>query len=409
MISGRALLLLVLLSQALLISARPRAGAYRGVLYLNEKQDIELPFSFDLTYKGRKPVIFVYNADERITVDEVKLKGDSLLFRMPVFDTEFRTKVTEKGLEGVWINHYRTNERIIKFKATFGERRRFLKTLGEGKTTVEGTWECTFSPGSANSSPAAGKFHHVEQTSNIIGTFLTETGDYRYLEGLFSRDTLMLSAFDGGHAFLFTAVQRGDSLVNGMFYSGSHWQEPWVGKRNEAFVLRDPDKIALLKDTAQRLNFAFKNTKGKTVTLSDKKFNNRPVIVQLMGSWCPNCMDESRYLSALYKEYRGKGLEIVALAFEKTNDEKKGRQLLTRLKTKLDLDYDLLFTGATGKDAASKTLPLISEISAFPTTIFLNREHKVVRIHTGFNGPATGPEYEKFRKSTEDLVNQLLK
>lgn len=405
----RALLLCCLFCPAWLSANKPKAGTYRGSLLLRENNALTLPFNFVLSYKGKKPFIVIHNADEKITVDETRTKGDSLFFRMPVFDTEFRTKITPEGLEGIFVNHYRTNERIIKFRATYGEEKRFPGVPRSNTGSVEGTWECEFSPHTSEMSKAAGKFHHIEQTPYISGTFLTETGDYRFLEGILSGDTLQLSAFDGGHAFLFTAVLKGDSLKSGMFYSGSHWQEPWTGKKNPSFVLRDPDKIAYLRDSSQRINFAFRNTKGKTVTLDDKKFLNRPVIIQIMGSWCPNCMDESRYLSGLYKEYRGKGLEIVALAFEKTSDEKKGRELLARLKEKLGIEYDILFTGVTGKDAASKALPAISEISAFPTTIFLNREHKVVRIHTGFSGPATGGEYDKFKKSTGDLVNQLLK
>jgi thiol-disulfide isomerase/thioredoxin len=401
-------MIMCLLWSGAVCAASPKPGVYRGVLYLN-KAGAELPFNFTLDYKGRRIMITIHNADERIVINECRIKGDSLLFRLPVFDTEFRTIITSSGLEGVWINHYRTNERIIPFRATFGKANRFAAAETQRQNSIEGTWACTFSPGTANSAPAVGKFHHTEQTNNITATFLTETGDFRFLEGVLSHDTLQLSAFDGGHAFLFTAMLKHDSLVKGMFYSGAHWQEPWVGKRDENFVLRDPDKITFLVDTAQKINFAFKNTRGKTITLGDKQYRNRPVILQIMGSWCPNCMDESRYLSTLYGEYHPKGLEIIGLAFEKTNDEKKGRELLSRMKDKLDLRYEVLFTGASGKDAASKTLPVLNGISAFPTTIFLNREHKVVRIHTGFSGPATGEEYEKFRKSTEDLVKQLLK
>ncbi len=128
-----------------------------------------------------------------------------------------------------------------------------------------------------------------------------------------------------------------------------------------------------------------------------------------MGSWCPNCMDESAYLAQVYKQYRKEGLEIVALAFEKTNDFEKAKNQLLRLKKKFSIDYDILVTQQTGKEKAGEVLYALNKITAFPTTIFLNKEHKAVKIHTGFSGPATGKEYEGFKQSTESFIKQLLK
>jgi thiamine pyrophosphokinase len=119
-------------------------------------------------------------------------------------------------------------------------------------------------------------------------------------------------------------------------------------------------------------------------------------------------MDESAYLSQLYKQYSGKGLEIIALAFEKTTDFEKAQKQVMRLKTKLAIDYDILITGQTGKDKASETLSALNKISAFPTTIYLNKQHQVVKIYTGFSGPATGNGYTIFKQQTEALITKLL-
>lgn len=389
--------------------SRPAPGIYRGVLTLNASGDLELPFSFELRYKGRKPQITIMNADERIVVTEINIKGDSVNFRMPVFDTEFRTVATAQGFDGVWINHYRKNERVLKFRATRGDSGRFRRPTHPATTRIEGRWRCVFSAGTKQETPAVAIFHHIEQTNNVSGTFLTETGDYRYLEGVVSGDTLLLSAFDGSRAYLFTAMVRNDSLVKGMFYSGSHWQEPFSGVRDEGYTLRDPKSITGLRDTAATIGFSFPDTKGKVVSLSDRKFRDKPVIVQLMGSWCANCMDESRYLAELYSNYKKQGLEIVALAYEKTNDREKALKQVKRMKERLELPYDVLITGATGKDEAGRTMPQLSGVTAFPTTLFLDRNHRVVRIFTGFSGPATGTEYEKFRNETAELINRLLK
>jgi len=221
-------------------------------------------------------------------------------------------------------------------------------------------------------------------------------------------NTLFLSGFDGGHAYLFTAEINDKASLDGKFYSGSSWQENWTGRRNENFKLTGAEEITFLKNKDEKINFTFPDLEGKHVSLNDKKFENKPVIIQVMGSWCPNCMDESIYFSSLYKNYKNQGLEIIALAFEKTNDFEKAKSLLTRVKTRLKIDYTILITQQTGREKASETLSALNKITAFPTTLFLDKQHRVVKIHTGFSGPATGYEYEVYIRRTESLIKELL-
>jgi thiol-disulfide isomerase/thioredoxin len=389
-------------------SKKLKEGSYRGILILNEETGIELPFNFDVKYKGKKPTIIIKNADERIVVDEISVKGDSLIFKMPVFDTEFRTVFVGDNIEGLWINHYKTTKNKIKFKATYGETNRFPFVPGKPNPYFEGRWETTFSPNTKDSSKAIGVFHHVEQTDYLTGTFLTETGDYRYLEGIKNGNKLFLSCFDGSHAFLFIAELNNEKLI-GTFYSGASWQEPWVAIRNDSYKLANADEITFLKNKDDKINFSFPDLYKNIVTLNDKKFENKAVIIQVMGSWCPNCMDESAYLAGIYKQYKTEGLEIIALAFEKTNDFEKAKNQLLRLKKKFNMEYDILVTQQTGKEKAGEVLSALNKISAFPTILFLNKQHQVVKVHTGFSGPATGIYYEEFKRDTETLIKKLIK
>ncbi len=389
-------------------AAKLKAGTYRAVLLLNVENDIELPFIFDIKYNGKKPVIVIKNADERITIDEITIKGDSVNFKMPVFDTEFKTVLRNDSLIGVWINHYRKEKNVISFKAVYNQINRFNFVPGKANPYFEGNWEVIFSPNTNDSSKAIGVFHHVEQTDYVTGTFLTETGDYRYLEGMKNGNKLYLSCFDGSHAFLFIA-EHSDSKLKGTFYSGANWQEGWIAKLNPDFKLRNADEITFLKNKEDKLNFSFLNLNKKIISINDKKYENKPLIIQVMGSWCPNCMDESAYLSQVYKQYNKQGLEIIALAFEKTTDVDKAIKQVTRLKNKFKIDYEILITGQTGKDKASETLSALNKISAFPTALFLNKQHQVVKITTGFSGPATGVKYEELKAELEAQIIVLLK
>jgi thiol-disulfide isomerase/thioredoxin len=391
-----------------LFSQSLKKGTWRGVLALNEKEHIELPFNFETKLNGKKNVIVIRNGKEQINVDEVVLKKDSLNFKMPIFDSEFKTRNYGDSLVGVWINHSRKDKNSIPFKAYFNDSRRFPFPAGKPYSAFGGRWDVTFSPGTEDSSKAIGVF---KQGGSVYadGTFLTETGDYRYLQGMQHQGKLYLSCFDGSHAFLFIGKLNDQGKIAGDFYSGAHWKEPWTAVRNDSIQLRNANTITKLNPGFESVSFAFKNTEKKMVSIHDDRYKNKVVIVQLMGSWCPNCMDETAYLSGIYKKYKTKGLEIIGLAYERTNDFDKAVSNVNRLKKRFDVGYEVLITGLTGKEKASESLPMLSKISAFPTTLFIDKNGKVQRIHTGFSGPATGEEYEKFKAETEKLLDELLK
>ena len=380
-------------------------GLWRGVLTLDVKKQIELPFIFNVYYADGQPTLTIFNGEERIVVDETEMKDDSLFFKMPVFDTEFKCKVFPGLMQGVWVNHSRKDNNVVPFSAIFGQTDRF-KAKVITRVEVSGRWETTFGVGAPDSSKAIGVFTQNKQI--VKGTFLSESGDYRYLEGIADGKNLYLSSFDGAHAFLFTAIMNEKEEIIGDFYSGNWTHEKFKAFANSKAELRDPYSITKTIP-GQPVNFSFINTEGIKISLSDEKYKNKVVIVQLMGSWCPNCMDETTYLSNVYNQYQSKGVEIIALAYERTTDIEKAKSNVQRLKNKYGAPYEFLLTGLSGAVNAQKSLPFLSSVSAFPTTIYLNRKHEVAKIYTGYNGPATGAAYTKMKESIENLLNDLIK
>jgi thiol-disulfide isomerase/thioredoxin len=402
-------LVLVCIFISTICSAQIKLGIWRGALLLNSEKNTELPFNFEIkTIKGKLNVI-IHNAQERITIEEVVLKKDSLNFKMPIFDTEFKTQLTgDSILKGIWINHTKKENNTISFTAKYGNKNRFVVPVEKPTSFYDGRWETTFSPHTADSSKAIGIFKHIANSSIVEGTFLTETGDYRFLEGTENNGKLYLSCFDGSHAFLFIAEHNATQITKGDFYLGSTWHENWIATRNEKFELRDPESLTYLKNPDEKIEFSFYNAKNEKVSLSDTKYKNKVVVIQIMGSWCPNCMDESAYLSKVYKQYNKKGLEIIALAYERTSDMERAKTNLMRLTKRFDIGYDILLTGLSGKDKASESLPFLNTVMAFPTTIFLDKDHQVKLVYTGFSGPATGKAYEDYTVKTEKLIGELL-
>ena len=156
------------------------------------------------------------------------------------------------------------------------------------------------------------------------------------------------------------------------------------------------------------MSFTFPNAEGKNVSLSDERYKDKVVLLQLLGTWCPNCRDETAFYTEQYAKYKNDGLEIIGLAFENAPDLAGAKPALERYKKHFDMEYELLYAGTADKKAAAEVLPQLKEVKAFPTTLFIDRSGKVRRVHTGFNGPATGKVYEAYRKSFERFVEGLL-
>ncbi|MFN8714587.1 MAG: TlpA disulfide reductase family protein [Bacteroidota bacterium] len=381
-----------------------KPGMWRGVLQLNDTT--ELPFTFSVVPAVQTQLI-ITNGEERIFAEQFTVSADSVSWRMPVFDSGFRCKRdSATAFHGIWVNRNGKNPVNVPFRAVHGAVRFPLEKPGFRGVTVDGRWACTFSPGTKDSSAAAGIFTSTPR--GIIGTFLTETGDYRYLQGDFVRaDVFALSCFDGAHAFLFRAKVLPDGTILGRFWSGMSWNEPWTAYRDDNYKLRDPEQLTFVTDTT-KVDFTFRDLKGNAVSLHDARFDGKVVIVQLMGSWCPNCMDETRYLASLHKKYSNSGLEVVALCYERSTDTAKANPNIRRMKANLGANYLFLNTGLSGKDQASASLPFLNKVMAFPTTLYIDRTGKVRKVHTGFSGPGTGIDYDRFVAENSVFVQQLL-
>ncbi len=379
-----------------------RKGTYRGEII---QQGKTLPFIFDIAFKKNQPILILHNDTERLKIDETRLTKDSLYATMNIFDTEIRAKITKEGLSGVYVKNY-SKDHVLPFKATFNKRTRFTVSSNDPVLDISGRYQVMFTESDGTKYPAVAKLK--QSNHKLTGTFLTETGDYRYLEGVVDGDSLKLSAFDGTHLFLFTAKIKGDSLVGGEFWHGKYTYETWEGKQDMDADLRDAFEVTYLKEGYDRLQFTFPDLDSNLVSLDDERFINKVVILQLFGTWCPNCMDETIYYAEWYRKNQSRGVEILGLAYETKPDFEYARQRVLKMKHKLNVPYDYVIAGTSDKKEASKTLPMLNEIISFPTSIFLDRKGNIRHIHTGFTGPGTGEAYEAWQEEFERITEELI-
>jgi len=372
-------------------------GSYRATLTVQDNQ--QLPFIMNVINDS---LIEIYNAEEIIKVDEISYVKDSVIIQTPVFEGYIKAKITENGLFGTFVKE--SYDRIVEFKANKSSKR-FDQNMN-ALHNISGNWETVFSE-NATTERYVAKGIFKQEGNTVTGTIITTTGDYRYLEGIVDGDSLKLSTFDGAHAFLFVAKIKDSSMV-GEFYSGLHWKEPFEAKLNNSYELPSADSLTYLKNGYDKLDFSFPDKNGKLISLSDKHYKNKVTIVQIMGTWCPNCLDESKYLSEYYKSNKN-NIEVIALAFEVAKTKEIAFKRINRLQDKIGITYPIVLAhfGSENKIEAHKQLPMLNHIISFPTTVVIDKKGKVRKIHTGFNGPATGQNYLDFKKEFESFIENL--
>jgi thiol-disulfide isomerase/thioredoxin len=379
-------------------------GSWRLEFKLAE--DIIAPVNLNVIKGDSTYQIEFINAEEKL-IREISIDNGKITILDPIFNSWFEGKIIDPTrFEGKW---YKDSKKYkIPFTATHGDIPRFDKpeNLTESVANISGKWEVDFSQHNPDDHyKAIGSFVQVDDY--VTGTFMTETGDYRFLEGNIYNDELSLSCFDGSHLFLFKGRLSNDSLL-GTFWSGTHWEEPWSATRNETFELTNPDSLTYLKEGYDQLAFTFPNIYEEEVSLSDEKYQGKVVIVNIMGPWCPNCKDETSYLTELYNNNHEKGLEIIALSFDKSEEFEESRKNIVKIKDYFGAKYDFLIAGQANKIAAAKSLPMLNHIMSYPTTIFMDRQGNIRKIRTGFYGPGTGEYYTRYIEKTNDFVAKLL-
>ena len=408
---------LPLLASLLLLGSCARApaflpaGPWRATL---ELPGGPLPFGLEVAAPQPRatthPPVYILNGADRIEVDEVTVDGKAVTILLPGFKNRIDATLDGDTLRGtLTMIKAGAKQQAIPFAATRGATWRFTPPDAARVPPggdVAGRWAVTFTDQDGKSYPAVGEFR--QQGAEVTGTFLTPTGDHRYLAGELRERRLRLSKFDGGHPFLYEATLGADGTLQGQYWSGLAWTERFTAHRDDAASLGEAEQATQMKAGATRLDFRFPDLGGVFVSLSDPFYRGKVVLVTLAGSWCPNCHDEAAFLAPLYREYRGKGLEIVALMFEQFGDFERAAEATHRFRARYQVDYQTLIAGISDKDDAATRLPQLNGVFAFPTTIFIDRAGVVRRLHTGFSGPATGEHYARLTADFRHTIDALL-
>ncbi len=396
-------------------------GEWRGVLKLGDEESIvskersenvagytELPFNFYVVNTDDSLSITFRNAKENITVSDITIgldratAKDTIIVNFAEYDTYLKGVIEENIMEGHWYVNYKEGY-SIPFIAFHGKDYRFINHNPQNVQNFDGKWDVTFDYDKADEAYKA--IGHFKQDGNkLSGTFQTETGDYRFLEGDVLGKKMKLSVFDGSHAFYFEAKQLDGELV-GVFKSGKHYTSNWIAKRNKELSLGDP--FMLTKTTQETIDWnsvQFIDNQGKLNPIFDVTSTN-PKLINIMGTWCPNCKDEMVYLKAIKKEFST--VECYSVCYERYKDNAKNLAIIAQYQEAMDISWPMFLGGRASKKESSEDFPFLSNILSYPTLLVLDSDNTITAIHTGFNGPATD-DYSAFDKQFKSLLQSMI-
>ncbi len=394
-----SIVLLIFSSLSLFGQSKLSKGKWRGEFITGENR---IPFVFSVDSES----VTLINGDERVPLKGIVYKNDSAIIPIISYDAVLKGIIKGNRLEGYFVKNFIDNDPGVKFVAERSDAPRFNQDAIESTISPDGEWDVDFISADATITKNVGTFHTKQGI--LTGSILTDSGDLRFLEGALTKNGFQLSAFAGLSPYLVKVTFESKDKFIGEFVT-TRGITKLIGTRNAKASLQDPYGITKVKGSQQKLKFSLPDIYGNKFSIDSPEYKGKVVIVSILGSWCPNCLDEMKFLVPWYNENKNRGVEIIGLAFERKGDFEYAKRTLSQLQERYNVPYKILFAGKVGEETTSKVLPELTKIASYPTTIFLDKEGNVKKIHTGFNGPATGKFYDEFKKDFEDTISSLLK
>ena len=216
---------------------------------LQREDSVLVIFNLHSTVKDGKLEMYIRNDEEKIFLKDIVRKGDSLNFNLPVFESSFKTKILADGsLQGIWIKGTAARIQHWPFYAKAGVKERFPEKQGNAKANITGRWKMTLSRPAGTTRLAVGEF--VQKGNKLTGTVITPNGDYRYMQGVVTGDSMFLSVFDGAHAYFFRGRVDEQSNLSGYYYAGINGREDFTALRDNNAKLRPnssaPELLSLI-------------------------------------------------------------------------------------------------------------------------------------------------------------------
>lgn len=361
---------------------------------------VHVPFRMKLAQKGTSAQGTLYDGPIEYKSDSGTFEGGKLHLHWNITNADMDVTLQSGELKGKYVTR-RSNTKLLTKEII---AKRAVPAMENAKAaSVAGRW--TLKAG--DNDPKNVWAITIEQRGlDISGAIERLDGDSGTLTGTIKDHTLVMSHFSG----IRPAVLRGELMPDGSLKLIYNEKLAMTGLRADAARASgvapiNPTQFTKVKNPDQPFPFSFPDVTGKIVSNTDERFRGKAVLVNITGSWCPNCNDDAPFLESLYQKYKANGLEVVGLSFE-SGDVDYDRERVKQFISRNHVTYPVLIAGTV--DNIATQLPFVVDFAGYPTTFFLDREGKVKLIHDGFAGPGTGAEYVRLKAEIDAEVKKLV-
>ncbi len=404
-----ALSVLPLASPAATPGAKPWTGQWQAVA---DNGTLRIPFRYEIVDGQRGLEGRFFNGDDAIASSAATLDGNHLQLRYDAFE---RVLDLQRQADGSFAGTYAPADADAKAAPWKISARRAgaPEAVDKGAPQIDGVWILPAQSKKANE--YAWRFIAHQQGGQLSASVLRVGGDTGALTGTWRDGQWNLANFSGNRAALATVKPAHDDKGNATLdvaLSDSHGgfshyaaYRPDVAKKLGLPDAADLSTHTGVRDADEVFAWSFKDLNGNLVSNTDARFKDKVVLVDVSGSWCPNCHDEAPFLDALYKKYHARGLKIVTLDFEDPDeyaDPARLRAFIARYKPA----FPVLLAGTT--EQAQEKLPQAVNLDSWPTTFFIGRDGKVKHAHSGFSAKATGQFNADVHAEFERQIETLL-
>jgi len=369
----------------------------------------EVPFQFEVRHTANNWQGFFFEGDRKIGSTSGEYSEGTLRLQYEYLNTTLTAKFDGSQWNGTY-RYNRKNGKEYAFHA-----RPYIAPSAEPKKPpkIGGEWEMKLvgedqSPTKDPRTALSWRLFLRQSGAEVTGSILRVDGDTGTLTGRWQGEKLVLSHFAGERPILFEATLQPDGTFDILLNQQNRYIAAPVSVARAKGIPDpvDPTKYTHVKNPDEPFQFRFPDINGQIVSNTDARFQGKVVILAIGGTWCPNCRDEAPFLVELYRQFHNQGLEIVGLNFEANGSLDDDKPRIESFIKEFSVPYPVLDAGAIGE--VTNKLPQIQDFGAYPTTIYLGRDGRVVSIHAGFASTATGKAHSELQQDIVTLVVHLL-
>ena len=393
--------LLTIFAITLLASGQSVDGTWDATVTVN---NVSVPFRIEIDGAGADVHSYFLNGDDRVNPSNSgTFQNNSLALTFDSYATKLEATLNNGILTGTYGG---SSGNAYAFRAK-RHVPSLVRSSDQHAPDISGLWEIQ-----VKSPKGESAWHFVvnQAGAKIDAAILRVDGDTGTLSGNFKDGKFILSHFTGERPFYVEVTPRSDGSLELQIASFHDTQDlvalrPAEARARNLAPPDDPTEHTKVKDPTQPLRFSFPDVTGRVVSNTDDRFQGKVVLVNITGSWCPNCHDEAPFLEELYRKYHGLGLEIVGLDFEQPEQLKSLSRVRAFIK-RYGIEYTYLIAGEPGQ--LNEKIPQAENLNAWPTTFFVGRNGLVRSIHTGFTSHASGELDSRLRDDVRNEIAELL-